>query len=155
MTRYLLTVLILLCFSPLLEASSGKSKRCELSDLDVGDVFVFKQLRSKRRHIMRNSVPMPFPLMRGISTYGNEDVPPRLWTKYQVVEKRLGIPFKGRRGAEKNLLRETILMIRQVEPTLTEGQEHFWFVNVSTRWVEQFEDGDGLFRIKRIHKVVL
>ena len=126
-----------------------------LSDLKEGDVFSFTDLKATYESTLLDGIPGPIPLMRGVSTYGEENILPEISVKYQVTKKMRGFFFKGIKGAEKNKRRERVLLVKQIMPELEPGQAHYWHINIDTRSIEQFEDGAKLFQIVGIQQHTL
>lgn len=91
-------------------------------------------------------------LMRSISNYGYDDIPARSGVEYMVQEiSYRRIPHAKGSGIGKEKVR--MMLVREQSLDMTEHCVHYWYINLETGRIEQFEDGHELALVLDISKM--
>ena len=115
-----------------------KQTLTSLNQMKVGDTFI-----ADISYDLEWNEDEGLQLMRAISTYGYEDIPASSGVLYKVQDiacKR--IPHAKGSGVGNDPVK--MMIVREQSSSMTENCVHYWYINLETGGIEQFEDGHEL-----------
>lgn len=109
-----------------------------LNQMKVGDTFI-----ADISYDLEWNEDEGLQLMRAISTYGYEDIPASSGILYKVQDIAYKqVPHAKGSGVSKDPVK--MMIVREQSSSMTENCVHYWYINLETGGIEQFEDGHEL-----------